>query len=254
MIAVPFLSMLSVPSEGAVSATGGSGTADDPYSGIISGSLTSINGSDVVYVEVGSTFENVNCGDPGEMNYTILHGADNFGLTTTMIGSREYYTGVITSPGATIALSGHSNTIMLYTGTYRYSVIFVDDTFRPHESSLGTYYITSLYYDGMPQSSQDLAYEGVVIRNMSPSGVTDVSETIYAYQGAYIDITLTEDISIAGDVTGLVVDGRTVSGYLNGSGQLSFNDGSFIIEVVGAVEPLEFLSDPTGGTIQFIGS
>ena len=35
MIAVPFLSMLSVPSEGAVSATGGSGTADDPYTGIV---------------------------------------------------------------------------------------------------------------------------------------------------------------------------------------------------------------------------
>ena len=77
MIAVPFLSMLAVPSEGALSATEGSGTADDPYRGIVEVVLNSIDNVEF-YVAVGTELDVV-CTFSGVYIYQL--SGDDIGLT-----------------------------------------------------------------------------------------------------------------------------------------------------------------------------
>lgn len=76
MIAVPFLSMLSVLSEGALSATEGSGTADDPYRGIVEVVNESIDDVEF-YVAVGTELDIV-CTYSGVFVYGL--SGDDIGL------------------------------------------------------------------------------------------------------------------------------------------------------------------------------
>lgn len=77
MMAVPFLSMLSVPSDGDISATEGSGTADDPYRGIVEVVLNSVDDAEF-YVAVGTELDVV-CTYSGFSIYQL--SGDDIGLT-----------------------------------------------------------------------------------------------------------------------------------------------------------------------------
>ena len=231
MMAVPFLSMLSVPIDGDISATEGSGTADDPWSGYLTGEIRLISGT--VYIEVGTEVY-LKGGELAESAWTI-ENYESFGMTNESTWKVEL-SGTITNEGVTVARS--------VGGAYTAGIVFVPLGYTPSIPSPGIYPMDS------DSSTENCPYIGVYSYDCNT--ITD--KTIYVLRGS--PIFFNAEAHISGDTSGLSGDGR-VTGTLDGTGELYVtNDHGQTLTIVpiAPYSPLVFESDPSEGTIQFIGS
>lgn len=198
MIAVPFLSMLSVPSEGAVSATGGSGTADDPFSGRITGDLYTWPSGTAMYVEVGTTFD-ADAGDWADGEQYRLLDPQIFGLRN----DNETVTGTVS----------HAGVIFAERMASIYPIVVVDPASPFPEESAGAYWKYSgdyWYEGGYPPSISDNVFDSVSIY-----GYPD-EYTVSAYSGSYIYINANMDRDWSGDITGDTTGLTYADGILSG--------------------------------------
>lgn len=238
MIAVPFLSMLSVPSEGAVSATGGSGTADDPFSGRITGDLFTWPYDTTMYVEVGTTFD-ADAGDWADGDQYRLLDPQIFGLRN----DNDTVTGTVS----------HTGVIFAEIMATVYAIVVVDSDNSFPEESAGAYWVysdSSSYHGDNPPSISGNVFDSISLYGY-PGGYT-----VSVYSGSYIYINADMDRDWSGDITGDTTGLTYADGILSGvwQGMAPLYIGDFSIEPVSLYVHLTFESDPSEGTIQFNGS
>lgn len=181
-----------------LTATGGSGTATDPYYGTLTGTLEYGNFSSNIFIMVGTEI-NINGGEKAESPKTIWNLSE-FGLNNEE-SYDEIITGTVTKTGVTVIGNGSGGSVY---GMPNAGVIFVDGPVEiPND---GVYFKSRI---------QDNPYLALIVLNYanSPSD----GSVVEIYQGSpiyYYGAT-----AVSGDTTGLTGD-SDIEGTLNGTDPL----------------------------------
>ena len=222
--------------DAAISATYGSGTADDPYGGTLTGDLSTMTFYDGLFIYVG-TYIDVTEGESADNSACSIVNGEFFGLSYS--GSENCY-GTVTTPG--ISQLGEMNHGEMG-NISRGFVVFVPEGWEVPQNTAG------IYTGGKPSSTPQNPYYAVSVNSIGTSGWKD--QTIYVVEGALITIN---GFSLSGDLDGISSNEDLSMSYYSGTVSAgaeitatadgTYGDPSFQIVNVSPVGELKFESDP----------
>ena len=222
--------------DAAISATYGSGTADDPYGGTLTGDLSDMTFHNGLFIYVG-TYIDVTEGESADNSACSIVNGEFFGLSYS--GSENCY-GTVTTPG--ISQLGELN----HGGMGNISrgfVVFVPEGWEVPQNTAG------IYTGGIPSSTPQNPYYADSVNSIGTSGWKD--QTIYVVEGTLITIN---GFSLSGDLDGISSNEDLSMSYYSGTVSAgaeitataddTYGDPSFKIVNVSPVGELKFESDP----------
>ena len=236
MACVGFSVGMDGEADAAISATYGSGTAEDPYGGTLTGDLSDMSFYNGLFIYVG-TYIDVTEGEGADNSACSIVNGDLFGLSYS--GMENCY-GTVTTSGLS-QLGGQNHGGM--GGISRGFVVFVPEGWEAPQNTAG------IYTGGTPSSTPQNPYYAVSMDTMWAHDWED--QTIYVVEGAPIAI---HGFRLSGDMDG-ISNNENISrtyyfGTVSAGAEITatadgvYGDPSFQIVSVSPVGELKFESDP----------